>query len=90
MARRRGTATSDCVYGGGHHPPHIDPAGAVALDWSTHRLSPSGPCRQCGRGTVLRDCTGGPIHKVCAELELAADIRIARAERASDHLTLVT
>lgn len=48
---------------------------AVCLDWADHRAGSAMPCRICAGVAHLRDELGRPCHKVCAERELAADLR---------------
>ncbi|MBT8225441.1 MAG: hypothetical protein HKP61_21885 [Dactylosporangium sp.] len=38
-----------------------------ALDWRQHRIGAQRPCRICHRPALMRDDTGQPCHKVCAE-----------------------
>ncbi|MGC9670972.1 hypothetical protein ACNTMW_31045 [Planosporangium sp. 12N6] len=48
----------------------------MPLDWSDgrHWATTMRPCRCCGTGTHGRDEQGRPVHKSCAEAELASEI----------------
>lgn len=60
-------------------PRRPEPPATGVLDWSARRhwKRKALPCRyQCGGlPTHLRDSSGSPAHKVCAELALAQQIR---------------
>lgn len=43
----------------------------VTLDWRKHQVGDRRRCRICGQGAFMRDETGEPCHKVCAEIEAA-------------------
>jgi hypothetical protein len=47
------------------------------LDWHTHRVGPSLPCRICADPAMCRDEHGRPCHKTCAEQAPAAAPRDA-------------
>jgi hypothetical protein len=42
----------------------------TVLDWRTHSIGPLRPCVLCGRLALMRDATGKPCHKTCAEQHL--------------------
>jgi hypothetical protein len=48
----------------------------VFLDWRApqHWGRDERRCRRCGLGTHLRDESGRPCHKSCAEQEIAAEL----------------
>jgi len=78
------------------HPAATLYRGEIFMDWSSHKAaSQPGPCRACGRPTVLTDCTGARCHKVCAEREATRGLTTpsprpaATRSRARGHLTLV-
>lgn len=54
-------------------------AAQVVLDWRGpgHWARMERPCRVCGRATFLRDESGRPCNKTCAESELAAELLAA-------------
>lgn len=62
--------------------------GGVVLDWRdpSHYAHRAGRCRHCGRPTHLRDDTGRPSHKTCAETALN-DTSAATAAVIGDHLS---
>jgi hypothetical protein len=44
------------------------------LDWRKHHTGEPAPCVLCGQPALMRDHTGAPCHKVCAEtLPASAD-----------------
>jgi hypothetical protein len=43
----------------------------LVLDWSSHKIGNPAPCRICQRPALVRDASGLPCHKVCAENVLA-------------------
>jgi hypothetical protein len=43
---------------------------ATVLNWRHHRIGPLRPCRYCQHDAFMRDETGTPAHKVCAEREI--------------------
>lgn len=75
-ARTRKAVTGRCCP-----DPNVDQAGQVGLVWTQHDVGPRRPCRICREGAFMRDCTGRPCHKTCAEAEATRDLRIAIAER---------
>ena len=73
MPRRR--VRPECI-----HPPAVLYRGGAFLDWGTHSVtSRPGPCRACGRPTVLTDCSGVRCHKVCAEREATSELTTSPA-----------
>ena len=54
-----------------HH--HADQAGCpmTCLDWRHHSIGSPRACRYCYQPALMRDETGLPCHKVCAELRAA-------------------
>lgn len=59
----------------------------LLLDWSypRHHAADPRPCRHCHGPTPLRDDTGRPAHKVCAELDAVAELhRYERMRRDAD------
>ncbi len=59
----------------------------VRLDWRApehYDRRRALPCRICKSPTHMRDATGAPCDKVCAEQELAAEILGAAGRRFAD------
>lgn len=53
--------------------PRVPPTGV--LDWTVgHWAGHERPCRYCARPTPLRDQSGRPAHKVCAEEAIAQQV----------------
>ena len=61
----------------------------TCLDWRHHTIGPPRACRYCYQPALLRDETGLPCHKVCAELRAAVAAGLVvgdGAQGASIHL----
>lgn len=39
----------------------------TGLNWRNHKIGPAMPCLYCETPALMRDETGRPMHKVCAE-----------------------
>jgi len=51
----------------------------TVLNWRTYRIGPLTSCVLCGRPALMRDETGEPCHKVCAEALIDRINRIRKA-----------
>lgn len=51
------------------------PVTRLVLDWSSHKIGELVACRICRRPAFVRDASGLPCHKVCAEAAIMVAAR---------------